>query len=353
MKVLRWKALVPLAVLLGGLVAFSALALDTLVRRGVEKVGTFLVGARVDVASADVRLMEGSVTLRGLQVTNPDAPMTNLVEAQELVADLRLGPLLERKVVVETVAVRGVRFGTPRTASGALDTPNSSSARIQHEISQWASSITVPSFSLEGLSAAVNVRAIDPESLLTVRQARTTVAQADSLRHRWERDLAALNPQPEIDTLRVLIQRLRNANPIRLGIGGTARLVESARAGIRGVEGLRTRLAALDSTARLGIASVRASLEDAVAARNSDYAYAKRLLKLPSLNAPDISPALFAEPAINWLKPVLYWLRVAEEYLPPGVDPRRYPGPARARRAGTTVLYPGSDSFPRLLLENG
>jgi hypothetical protein len=120
-KIFRWRAIVPLVLLVILLVVGWILLLDTLVERGVEKAATAIVGAKVDVEEADVQLDEGAVVLRGLQVTNPDQPMKNLFEAREIVANLRVGPLLEKKVVVETLAVRDVRFGTDRTESGAID----------------------------------------------------------------------------------------------------------------------------------------------------------------------------------------------------------------------------------------
>jgi hypothetical protein len=76
MKLMRWKAVVPLAIFLGLLTIGWWLLLDTIVRKGVEAVGAEIVGARVDVREADVRLGEGAVTLRGLQARCPhDQPL--------------------------------------------------------------------------------------------------------------------------------------------------------------------------------------------------------------------------------------------------------------------------------------
>ena len=121
MKLFRWKAIVPLVLVLALLVLGWTLYADRLVRKLVEFVGTEVVGATVELASARLELLQANVTLRGLKVTNPDAPMSNLVQMDEIVAQLDLLALLEEKVVVDTVALRGVRFGTARrTSSGAL-----------------------------------------------------------------------------------------------------------------------------------------------------------------------------------------------------------------------------------------
>jgi hypothetical protein len=76
MKLFRWKALIPVMLVFGILVACWLLFLDSIVRHNIEAYGTDLVGAKVDLAEADVDLTGGSVRLRGLQVTNPDAPMS-------------------------------------------------------------------------------------------------------------------------------------------------------------------------------------------------------------------------------------------------------------------------------------
>ena len=130
MRVIRWKAVVPLGLTLVLVAAFWWLFLDFAVERAVEYAGTEIVGARVDLASADVSLGRGSVVLRGLEVTNPERPMTNLVQSSEIVAQVRVLPLLEKKVVIDTMAIRGVRFGTPRRRSLKRTLPHNISRRI-------------------------------------------------------------------------------------------------------------------------------------------------------------------------------------------------------------------------------
>jgi uncharacterized protein (TIGR03545 family) len=349
---LRWRALIPLALVLILLGIGWRLFLDRLVEKGIEETGARVVGARVDLASADVRLRAGAVTLRGLQVTNPDAPMTNLFEADEIVADVLVVPLLETKVVVETLAVRGVRFGTARETSGALERPPPGSGELWRQVHGWSDRVKIPAFSLQGLRGVINVDAIRPDSLRSLALARRTATLADSMQDSWRSSLAALNPQLIVDSARSLTQRLRNAQPLRLGLAGVSNLVQSTRSTVGAVEQTRGRLAGLDSTVRRGMNTLETQTTRLAEARRDDYAYARSLLQLSSLDAPDISPALFGSAALSWVQPVLYWTRLLGEYLPPGLDPRRRPGPDRVRQPGVTVQYPGRAAQPRFLLEH-
>ena len=113
MKIFRWKGIIPLAVLLALIAGVYLLFLDTIVERGVEQSGADLVGARVDLDAATVHLAQGSVLLKGLQVADPASPMQNLVEAAEVLVAVAPQPLLEKKLVIDSVIVHGVRFGTP------------------------------------------------------------------------------------------------------------------------------------------------------------------------------------------------------------------------------------------------
>jgi uncharacterized protein (TIGR03545 family) len=349
-KLFRWQAIVPLGLFLL-LLAFGAwLFLDRLVEHGIEDSATYLVGARVDLASADVRIGDGSITLRGLQVTNPDAPMTNLVQADEIVVNIRMEPLLERKLHVDTVGIRGVRFGTPRETSGALENPPAGAGRIRREIDAWADRVRVPPLSLEGLGQAINVDAIDPDSLRTVEQARLARAQADSMLASWTARLEALDPRPTIDSARALAERLQAVNPGQLGVTGVTRLAADARGTLQDLERLEQEVVAVDSAARNGLALAAARLDAVADAQAADVRYALGTLQLPSLEGPQLSPAIFGDVALDWIQPVLYWVRLAEEYLPPGLDPRRYAGPKRTRASGTTVVFPDRDAAPRFVL---
>lgn len=350
MRLIRWKAAVPLALTLAALAVVWVLYLDTAVERAIEYTGSQIVGARVDVGAVDVRLAQGTVVIRALEVADPDHPMRNLVEAREIVAAVRVGPLWEKKLVLDTVAIRGVRFGTPRRESGALERKSGTTGAVYRRVASWASSVQIPALNLEGLGTLVDLKGLSPESLETLARARALRATVDSLAVAWRSQLLSLASQAQLDSARALAGRLREANLRSLGVGGAQRLLQSARSLAAELDQTAARLRALEDDATRGLELATVGLDELVRAREEDYAYARRLVKLPRLDAPDISASLFGEMVLERVRPILYWLELAEHYLPPGLDPRTRVGPKRVRASGTTVEFPRRESYPPFLL---
>jgi uncharacterized protein (TIGR03545 family) len=108
----------------------------------------------------------------------------------------------------------------------------------------------------------------------------------------------------------------------------------------------------LDRGVTRGLASLRAEAAGLDSAKQRDYAAAKSLLKLPSLDAPQIGAALFAPTAVQRFERALYWTRLARQYMPPGMQPQPDEGPKRMRKSGATVRFPREHALPAFLLRS-
>jgi uncharacterized protein (TIGR03545 family) len=350
MKVIRWKAIGPLALLLALVLVAWWLLLNPVVRWGVQDVGTRVVGARVDVASADVRLGDGVVALHGLQVTNPGAPMTNLFEAEDVVLNVRVAPLLERKVVVDTLAVRGLRFGTPRATSGAIDDPSPTTGAAFRTVRAWLDRVRLPPLSLAALDQVVNVGAIAAESLATVAAARHAQAYVDTARAALDSAFRQLDVRPTIDSAAALAARLERQNVATLGLAGARAAAEDIRRNVAALTSLDDRLRVFEQQVQGSAGGMQARLEAVAASRQRDYAWARSLLSLPSLDAPSLGPQLLSAPIAERVGDLLYWVQLAERYVPPGLRRRFGQGPDRVRASGRDVLFPREETLPRFLV---
>jgi len=350
-KLFRWKALLPLALFAVAVVLLWVLFVDRLIKLGVEVGSTAVDGAKVELASARLRLFQGDLRLRGLQVTDAGQPMRNLFAADEIKLDLGLRALLEKKFDAETVAVRGLTIGGARKTSGALPQRASNRATAARDSTRsWASRIPIPKLDLGSLGKALDIKGVTTDSLRTLREARALAGSGDSLKTALEGRVAAADPRPTIDSAEALAKRLSGTNLRTLGLAGARDAATAVRNQLNAVKAARDRLTALqhDVTAQAGTLRSRVAALDQ--ARAADYAYARRLVNIPSLDPKDLAMSLLGRSALERLVPQLAYLHLLDR-IPPGLKPQQQAGPKRARMAGTTFIFPKAHRYPTLLLE--
>jgi uncharacterized protein (TIGR03545 family) len=328
------------------------LFVDRLIRLGIEAGGTAVNGAKVELASARLRLFQGELRLRGLQVTDAEQPMRNLFAVDEIELDLGLKPLLEKKFDAETVAVRGLTFGGARKTSGALPKKTKAPAvETRDSVRGWAQKVPLPALDLGNLGKALDIKGVSQDSLQSLAMARSLTASGDSLKTALEARVTAANPRPVVDSAQALARRLSGTDVRRLGLAGARDAAAQVRTELNAIKAQRDKLTALqnDVAGQVGALRTRAAALDQ--ARAADYAYARRLVKLPSLDPKDLATSLVGRSVLERLVPQLAYLRILDHRLPAGLKPQMQAGPKRARMAGTTFVFPKLHRYPTLLLE--
>jgi uncharacterized protein (TIGR03545 family) len=348
-KIFRWRAIGPLLVLLIIVGILWVLFADTIARRETEKVGTEVLGARVEIEDLHLDIANGDVTIRGLTIASPHEPFRNLLQADELVADLDVLPLTEKKIVIDRIAANGLRFGTPRATDGRVAATEGGrdagiARRVMAEARAWASQFDVPVIQLA--TGKLDIDSLDPRNLQTIGAAEALAARADSSRTAWQTGFDTLRLQPTVDSARATLERLRTARATDLAA------LNDARRAIDQLKRARDRVTALERSVTSGVAGLRAGLAGMDSARRRDYAFARSLVKLPSLDAPAIGAALFAPGAITPFERVFYWMNLAQQYMPPGLRPRAGAGQPRIRHPGADVRFPREQNLPRFLLRS-
>jgi len=344
-KVFRWKAIGPLFVLLVIVAILWWIFADGIARHQTQTVGTLMLGAKVEIQDLHLDLPHGQVRMRGLTIASPHEAFKNLVQADEIVADLDVVPLTEKKIIINRVAANGLRFGTPRQTDGrvAAKSGRGIAGRVYAEARDWASRFQVPVLQLA--TGRVSIDSLDPRRLSTIPAAEALGARADSSRRAWQAAFDTLRIGPTLDSSSTTLERLKHARATDLAT------INEARQAIDRLKRARDRVTNLEQGVKKGVAALNTGLAGLDSARQRDYAFARGLLKLPSLDAPAVGAALFAG-AIKPFERVLYWVQLARRYMPPGLLPRATTGSPRLRRAGEDVRFPKERALPRFLLRS-
>ncbi len=353
MKLFRWKAIVPLVLVIGLIVVLWMLFADRIIRSAIESTASATLGSEVDLAMFRLRETDLAMDMGGLQIANPSNPLKNLFEAGTIVVDLAGVPLTEKKFVVERVALTGLRFGTTRKTPARPASKDSPSRQLWEETRRWAQqSFSMPSLALARVDSAKNL-VLNPTQLESVKAAEALASTVDSTRTALTQNLEAINIKPVVDSSNALASRLAKADPKKLGVAGAATAVADVKRQIDRINQAKKQLETLGKTATSSLGVLNDGLKGLDAARQRDYALARSLLSLPSLDAPNISQAMFGQQSTDYFQQALYYAQLAQKYLPPGLQPTRRTAPKRLRMDGVDVDVPKEHAYPQFLLERG
>ncbi len=117
--ILRGK-LALIVILLAGIVVFNVVFMDKLVERAMERSLERIFEARADVRGLDLRILDGRIRFKSLEVANSRKPFRNLFEIGEADVQLNMPQLVRNKVVIENMNFQEIRWNTERKTSGAL-----------------------------------------------------------------------------------------------------------------------------------------------------------------------------------------------------------------------------------------
>ena len=348
--IFRWKGIIPLVLGLALVFAVWLLFAERIVRGALEEAGTKALGTELDVAGVSIRPRESTLALHGIAIADPFEPRRNLVEIAQLLVALEPEPLLEKKLVVKRLTIGNVRTGTVRSVPARPVPAGGFAPATLRAVQQWASQFDVPLLSLTPIDTIKSI-ILDPKQLASITAAIALGQHADSTRLTLERGFTSLRIQTTLDSSRALLTRLQGTNVRTLGISGARTAVTDVRRAAARIDSLRRQVETLASLARSAVDSLQAGLHSVDSVRRSDFEFARRLLKLPSVNAPDVGSALFGRVTIDKVQQALYWADLTRQYMPPGLLPRESTGPKRLRAAGTTVHFVAPKVYPRFLLQ--
>lgn len=340
---IRWKGLFAFVIIVCVIGLIWFFLIDGIVERVIERTGSRMVGAKVELADADLSLFPLGLSLRGLQVTNPDDPMRNAVEVEEIGMTVETGPLLSRKVIIEDMTLAGVRLNTERTESGALPERKERTTSAPTRRLDWKSKV-LPSLDVPDVKDI-----LAGEELNSIRLTESLTQEIKDQEQQWRKRLAELPDRAAIEAYRARIEQLGKGKKEIGDILGGVKEVEEIRKKIRRdidrVKDARAEYQKATRTFKERLAEIqRAPREDLLRLRDK-YAPSPE-------NIGNIAGLLFQDRMGGWIETAFSWYDrlkpVVEKATAAGEKKEKTPKPGRGK--GIDVQFREKQPAPDFLI---
>jgi len=351
---IRWKGLIAFAVIVGLILLFTLLFLDGIIKGIVEDQASLAVGARVDIGDLKFKVFGLSIDIRDVQVTNPEKPMRNAVQAGAIAVDLGAVPLLKKKVVIERMKVTDLAFDTPRKTSGVLP------PRLQQKVEARKKAVDVgkrvedcalPDFSKltdlkkrssDELLAGVNLQSA---AFLGDYQKKVVAAKSE-----WEKRLVALPTKESIqkdvkDLQSLKDQRPRDVTQLQSYLGRVNTLQQK-------VNDTKKSLTDAQQQFQTEMGNLKTSLKDVEKLKDQDLkaVMAKMGVQIPSTE--DLICVLLGKDVAQKVNQGIAWYRKLSSSMPAGKPKSEKEKPeVKPRLKGVDVVFPVTRGYPDFLLE--
>ena len=290
-----------------------------------------MTGARVEIGEVHVDLLHTRLQLGEIRVADPDSPMKNLFETEQMSLDLDTAAALRKKLVVREGALRGIVLNTRRGTSGALD-PEKEKEPNSSEI--WKKAADRGEAWLK--DSAQQLQQNLEGDLQTVQLAR-------ELSVRWPQEYERLKGQSK--------QIERQARQVRDQVKQIADQpmdhLEQIQPTLAQIEQLRRDLLqAREELPRLQ-QQIRSDQTAVVRAKEHDEQYIRDKLKIAPLDGQELTDYLLGPVWAERIQTALDWIQWTREVVP--TEPPKPTEETQPR--GLTVLFPGYHSTPDLLVQ--
>ena len=295
MKSVRWQGLIAFVVVLIVVMGVWFLAADSVIKAVIEKTGTHVVGAKVELGAADLSISPFGISLTGLQVTNPDAPMTNAVQVDRMALSVEGAKLFRRKVIVKEMTLAGVRLNTPRKTSGAISRrPSAAPESVERE------KFTLPDLAIPNVDEI-----LQREKLQSLELVKSLKADLQAEKDQWQKRLAELPDKAKLEQYRERMEKVQSAKK-----GGLVEVLGGAKEAVavqKEIRGDLDRIKTARKELEQNLASFRKRIDEVAKAPQTDVNRLKEKYALSPNGLTNMSRLVFGGKISKWADTALDW----------------------------------------------
>lgn len=345
---IRWSGLGIFAVISILLAAFFIFAAGPLLKYAIESAGSAAAGAKVEVTSVKLGFDPLTLDIRGVQIADKDAPMTNLMGFQRALVNVEFFPLLLGQGIMDDVALEGVAFNTPRKTSGALPKPPALTAAEKAALEKEKAEEAANGFNL-----SVELPSADE---ILAREPLATVQQGEAFQQAFKTHQADINARlaavPDTSALQQYEKELKQIT------SGKFKSVEDFEKRKKAFEALQQRFKNDQLALQQARDAIKAGKQELSSlwpllkdAPGQDFATLKNKYTADALGASNLSALLFGSEAGYWAKQGLYYYAKLKPLLVS--DKKELAAEQKRKRVeGRFVVFPSDKPQPGFWLKN-
>lgn len=353
---IRFEAIVPLVIVIGLIVLYTALFFDMHLRRGLEYGATLASGAEVNIGRLNTSVWNASVVIGDIAMTNPEQPTRNRLQIGAINFRMSWDALLRGKVVIDEASIVEVQIDTARKSAGRVLPVKESKEGEGYGDKVLAQMKEEFSGNVLGDLAAIAAGA-DPKQQLAamggdLKSSAQIAAMQKSLEEKdqqWQTRMASLPKGEEFSGLQ---QRLTN---VKLD---NFQDVTQIQASLKELESIRSDFDAKSKSVRdassaltADLGAFKGSFSELDKIVKEDVRSLQARMHLPSLDARTLSRALFGMDVLGKVQQARGYMEQARSYMPAKVEKQETVAVAVPLRGkGRNYAFGKPNSYPSFWL---
>lgn len=324
--IIRWEAIIPTAIIITGIGAYSHLFLDHHLRKALEWGSYEALGSEVNIGSLKTSVLNASLEINNIAITNSDKPTHNSLEIGSIRFSMLWDALLRAKVVVNEAAVEGLRYDTARTRPGKVKPPPppSNEPSAAEKLSQEALGMIEKQNenNVMGDLAALLGGGDSQEQISKLEnklESKQMLASFETaLKEKqlaWDKRLKELPSAKEIEALGQSLQKIKTKDfktpqELQNSLTEFDKILKEADTKYKAIS-------AASSDAGSDLKQLNADLKSIEEQIKKDIKDLEAHFKIPSLDAAALGRSLFLAQINPYLSKVAHYRALAYKYLPP------------------------------------
>jgi uncharacterized protein (TIGR03545 family) len=352
---IRYEAIVPVLIICILTFVYFSYFFDRHLKSLIEYVGTQANGAEVNVSSVNTSFVRASFDLNGLQVTDAEKPVQNILEIENIHFQYLWDALLRMKFVVEDASISNIQLLKPRKHPGYVLPPKPASPSkiesLQNEVyaqvkNKYGANVLGNVVSLlQGGDYKDQIEQIRG-TLKSETRAKEMVADVQGKREVWDKKIKEVSDTSklkEVEQQVNTISKEKNALKQAQGIKQLTDLLKDVQKKYKEVETASNQL----QNEVKAVTQYPNELQKLV---NEDVNALKDRFKIPKIDFKDMAMHLFAGEFAGYIAKARKYQAIAKEYLPEKKKEKEEVIPPK-RSAGHNYQFPVTTGYPLFWLK--